>query len=146
EDIPQDNTSGAAKVWVAHSTFGGNSNCWWACTPRFHPDDFRLRTLHGAGMDWPIGYDDLEEFYCEAEEIMDINGGGSDDVLPRSRPFPSPAHRPSLSDVKLRAFSPLWWAQPSARSSGSRRPPCCGNGVCNLCPVDSKFTILNSLG
>lgn len=145
ETISQENTSGSAKAWTAHSTFGGNSNCWWACTPRFHPDDFRLRTLHGAGQDWPISYDDLEQYYCEAEDIMDINGGGSDAVLPRSRPFPSPPHRPSLSDIELRKFSPLWWAQPSARSSGTRRPPCCGNGVCNLCPVDSKFTILNSL-
>jgi choline dehydrogenase-like flavoprotein len=145
EAIRQNNTTKSVKDWIAHSTFGGNSNCWWACSPRFHPDDFRLRTLHGAGNDWPLTYDDLEEFYCEAEDVMDIAGGGSDSVLPRSRPFPSPPHRPSLSDVELRKFSPLWWAQPAARSNGSRRAQCCGNGVCNLCPVDSKFTILNSL-
>jgi choline dehydrogenase-like flavoprotein len=145
ETIAQENTSGSVKEWIAHSTFGGNSNCWWACSPRFHPDDFRLRTLHGVGQDWPLNYDELEPFYAEAEDVMDINGGGSDAVLPRSRSFPSPEHRPSLSDIELRKFSPLWWAQPSARSSGSRRARCCGNGVCNLCPVDSKFTILNSL-
>lgn len=56
------------------------------------------------------------------------------------------AATPSIAvDIELRRFSPLWWAQPSARSSGTRRPPCCGNGVCNLWPVDSKFTILNGL-
>lgn len=144
ETIRQSNTAKSPKEWIAHSTFGGNSNCWWACSPRFHPDDFKLHSRHGAGQDWPLTYDDLEEFYCEAEEIMDVNGGGSDAVLPRSRPFPALAHRPSLSDIELRKFSPLWWTQPSARSSGERRPRCCGNGVCNLCPVDSKFTILNS--
>jgi choline dehydrogenase-like flavoprotein len=145
ETFTQRSTASIGKVWIAHSTFGGNSNCWWGCTPRFHPHDFQLRTRHGAGMDWPISYNDLEETYCDVEAVMDIAGGGSDAALPRSRPFTSPPHRPSLSDQKLREASPLWWAQPTARSNGARRPPCCGNGVCNLCPIDAKFTILNSL-
>jgi choline dehydrogenase-like flavoprotein len=134
-----------AKRWTAHTMFGGNSNCWWACTPRFHPDDFRLASLHGIGTDWPISYDDLEEFYCEVEEVMDIAGGGSDHLLPRSRPFPSPPHAPSLTDRELRARSPDWFAQPTGRSNGTTRPRCCANGVCTRCPIDSKFSILNGL-
>lgn len=145
ETFSMTNTSAHPKEWVAHSTFGGNSNCWWACTPRFHPDDFRLASRHGIGMDWPLAYDDLEEAYCDAEAVMDINGGGSDAILPRSRPFPSPPVRASQSDKALREHSDLWWAQPTARSTGTRRLPCCGNGVCDRCPIDSKFTILNGL-
>jgi len=145
EHFSQSNETDSAKEWKAHSTFGGNSNCWWACTPRFHPDDFRTRSLHGSALDWVLSYDDLEEAYCDAEEVMDVAGGGSDHVLPRSRPFPAPPHRPSNSDVRLREHSPLWWAQPTARSNGGRRPPCGGSGVCNICPVDAKFSILNSL-
>src|SRR5919107_2083406 len=39
------------KRWVFLHTFGGNSNCWFACTPRLLPDDFRLRSKFGAGVD-----------------------------------------------------------------------------------------------
>ncbi|WP_207479647.1 GMC oxidoreductase [Arenibaculum pallidiluteum] len=145
ESFRKDHRAAHPKIWTAHTMFGGNSNCWWGCTPRFHPDDFRLRTLHGVGTDWPLSYDELEEAYCEVEEVMDIAGGGSDHLLPRSRPFPSPAHAPALSDLLLRAGSRDWFAQPTARSSGTRRPQCCANGVCTLCPIDSKFTILNGL-
>jgi choline dehydrogenase-like flavoprotein len=145
EAFRQTNTSGTQKKWIAHSQFGGNSNCWWGSTPRFHPDDFALRSRHGVGVDWPINYEDLEPRYCEVEELMDVAGGGSDHLLPRSRPFPARPHAPSLSDLVLQSAGGDWFAQPTARSNGSRRPKCCANGVCHLCPIDSKFTILNSL-
>ena len=35
----------------------------------------------------------VEHMKTTAYDVMDINGGGSDAVLPRSRSFPSPAHR-----------------------------------------------------
>ncbi len=143
--IAIENTSEHPKWWVGQSGFGGGSNCWWGGTPRAHPDDFRLRTLHGVGEDWPLSYDDLEEAYCDAEEVMDVAGGGSEHILPRSRPFPAPGHTPSLTDRALRAHSRDWFPQPNARSNSTKRPPCCANGVCSLCPIDSKFTILNSL-
>ncbi|MEC7760489.1 MAG: GMC family oxidoreductase [Pseudomonadota bacterium] len=145
ETVAMTNTSGHEKEWVFHSLLGGNSNCWWACTPRFHPSDFRMQTLYGVGEDWPIDYDTLEPFYQEVERAMDINGGGSDAQLPRSAPFPYPAHLPSRSDRRLRAHSDLWWAQPSARANGGDRAGCCANGVCSHCPIDSKYTVLNSI-
>ncbi len=143
--VAQRNHSGHEKKWTAHTLFGGNSNCWWGCAPRLHPDDFRLRSRHGVGMDWPLGYDDLEPYYGAVEEAMDLSGGGSDHLLPRSRPFPSPPHAPTLTDVALRRHSPDWFAQPTARSTGGTRAKCCANGVCGLCPIDSKFTVLNGM-
>ena len=53
------------KSWVYNPGFGGSSNCWWACTPRMLPADFELNTRYGVGRDWPIGYSELEEYYCE---------------------------------------------------------------------------------
>ncbi len=32
-----------------------------------------------------------------------------------------------------------------ARANGGSRPNCCANGICDRCPIDSKFTIINSL-
>ncbi|MEM7328512.1 MAG: GMC family oxidoreductase [Pseudomonadota bacterium] len=143
EPIQQRNRSGKDKDWVAHTLVGGNSNCWWACTPRFHPNDFKLRSTYGVGHDWPIGYDELAPYYLRAEQLMEINGGESDHILPRRSPFPHPPHAPSLSDEHLRRHSKDWFAQPSARATTGQRAPCCANGVCGLCPVDSKFTVLN---
>ena len=42
------------KEWVFTLAFGGGSNCWWAGTPRMLPNDFRLKSKYGVGLDWPI--------------------------------------------------------------------------------------------
>ncbi len=135
------------KGWNFTVGFGGGSNCWWACTPRFLPSDFRLHSLYGVGRDWPLDYDDLEEHYQAAEEMMQVSGASSG-LWPRSRPYPQPPHRLSDPDRLLqRAFPDLYFAQPTARAQQAtgRRGVCCGNGVCNLCPVDAKFTVDNGL-
>jgi choline dehydrogenase-like flavoprotein len=137
------------KPWGFRMAFGGGSNCWWACTPRFRPDDFKLRSLYGVGRDWPLTYDDLERYYCEAEEIMEISGPADGAPFPRSRPYPQPPHRFSDPDKLLkRRFPDEFFNQPTARPSRPAtpgRPRCCASGVCGLCPIDSKFTILNTL-
>lgn len=144
--IDQKNSSDHNKTWVAHTKFGGNSNCWWGQTPRFHPNDFRLKTRYAVGTDWPIGYDDLEPLYGEVETVMEIAGGGNEHILPRSIPFPYPAQAASLSDRHFQEKRPdIWFPVPTARSNGGSRANCCANGVCNLCPVDAKFSILNGL-
>src|ERR671933_805502 len=139
----------STKPWVFRLVFGGSSNCWWACTPRFLPEDFWLQSTYGVGRDWPITYEDLEEYYCEAEEIMSVSGPANGSPYPRSRPYPQPPHRFSDPDrLFKRRFPEAFFQQPAARPSralASGRPRCCGNGVCSRCPIDSKFTILNTL-
>ena len=44
----------------------------------------------------------------------------------------------------LRPFVPLPQARPSQPLQG--RPACCGSAVCELCPVDARFSALNGLG
>ena len=39
---------------------GGTTWHWLGTSFRFVPDDFRLRSKFGVGVDWPISYDDLE--------------------------------------------------------------------------------------
>ena len=141
-----DNRSDRPKHWVAHTMFGGNSNCWWGQVPRFHPSDFTLFEDHGVGAPWPIRYDDLEPFYAEIEAIMEIAGPDDDPVHPRSGPFPFPPHLVSRSDAACIAARPdIWLPVACARANGGRRAGCCTNGVCDLCPVDSKFTVLNGI-
>ena len=146
EDFEQSGSAAEAKTWVAHTKFGCNSNCLWGQAPRFHPSDFRLSEVHADSAPWPITYDDIEPFYTEVEAIMEVAGGGNEGILPRSAPFPFPAHIPTRTDAACIAARPdIWVPVPSARSNGGNRATCCANGVCHRCPIDAKFTISNSV-
>ena len=77
---------------------------------------------------------------------MEIAGPDDDPVHPRSGPFPFPPHLVSRSDAACIAARPdIWLPVACARANGGRRAGCCTNGVCDLCPVDSKFTVLNGI-
>lgn len=135
------------KPWIFDLNFGGSSNCWWGCTPRFMPNDFMLRSLYGRGIDWPVTYDQLEKYYCEAEDIMGISGPDKT-PFPKSRKYPLPHHALSTIDKKMQqAYGDLWISQPTARASRpfGKRNACCSSDTCNICPADAKFTIENGL-
>lgn len=135
------------KEWVINPGFGGNSKCWWGGTYRMMPGDFELRSRYNVGVDWPVTYDDLERYYEQAEHIMGVSGP-SDSPMPRANPPPLPPHRLSTPDALLKKYFPTGWFHTStARASQPlpTRPPCCGNGFCQLCPIDAKFTIQNGL-
>ncbi|MEJ2086165.1 MAG: GMC family oxidoreductase [Acidobacteriota bacterium] len=138
----------SGKRWVYVLAVGGASNGWWACTPRMMPNDFRLRSKYGVGVDWPLGYDDLEEHYSRAEEIMSVSGPTDCELFPRSRPFPQPPHRFSDPDKLLKAAYPdTYFQQASARAreTTDTRFACCASSVCEFCPVAAKFTILGDM-
>ena len=111
------------------------------------PGDFELESRYGVGVDWPLGYDELETHYCDVEHIMAVSGP-QDSPMPRSRPFPLPPHRLSEPDRILKDAFPNGWFHPAtARASvpTGTRGVCCASGVCELCPMDAKFTIDNGL-
>ncbi len=140
----------SSKPWVYSPGFGGSSNCWWACTPRMLPSDFELKTRYGVGRDWPLGYSDLEEYYCQAEELMSVSGPlEGDSPFPRSRPYPQAPHNLTDPDRLLKKAHPdHFFNQPTARArvATSRRGPCCSTSTCRICPVNAKFTIQNEMG
>ena len=68
---------------------GGGTNLYGAVSLRFTQDDFRLRSYNDGRTDlrndpngdvqrevrdWPISYDELEPYYCQAEKLIGING------------------------------------------------------------------------
>jgi choline dehydrogenase-like flavoprotein len=135
------------KLWLTSPGFGGNSNCWWAGAMRMMPNDFKLKSRYGVGADWPLEYTDLEQHYGTVEQVMLVSGP-ADVPMPRSRPFPLPPHRFSTPDVLLKARFPDSWFHPTtARASVAtgKRGVCCASGICELCPIDAKFTIQNGL-
>jgi len=136
------------KGWYFSPGYGGGSKIWWGCTPRNMPNDFRLKSKYGVGKDWPITYGDIEEYYCKAEEIMAVSGPDNTALFPRSKPYPQPPHLLSDPDKILqKAYPDRYFAQPCARArEGTKnRNICCAAGICHICPVDAKFTVLNEL-
>jgi choline dehydrogenase-like flavoprotein len=53
---------------------GGSMVHYAGYTPRFHPSDFRTRSLDGVGQDWPIAYHDLKHYYEDVEEELPVAG------------------------------------------------------------------------
>jgi choline dehydrogenase-like flavoprotein len=136
------------KEWRFNIGFGGGSNCWTGHVPRMLPADFRMRSTYGVGRDWPVDYDDLEPFYEEVEAIMAVSGPASRHPYPKRGPYPQPPHRLNLPDRILQQAQPDWiFELPTvrARVPTTTRGACCANGVCSICPVDAKFTILNGM-
>lgn len=134
------------KHWVFSVGFGGSSNCWYGCTPRFLPSDFRMKSLYGIADDWPLQYEDLDPYYSEVEEIMGISGP-EETPFPKSTAYPLPAHTFSTVDKLLKKqYGELYISQPTARARQpvNGRNACCASAVCSVCPVNAKFTIENS--
>ena len=124
---------------------GGSTLAWAGVAPRFLPADFELRSRHGVGVDWPIGYDDLAADYAEAERALAV-AGAPHPLFPGAEP-PLPPHPPSALDELvgplLEPYATLAQARPT-RALGGRRE-CCGGGTCGLCPVDSRYSALHTL-
>ena len=126
---------------------GGTTWHWLGTCLRFVPNDFRLRTAHGRGLDWPISYDELEPFYGEAEHEIGVAGDSGEPLgSPRSAGYPMPAIPQTFLDkAYARALAGTEYelrATPQARNSvsGNGRPACCGNASCiPICPIGAKY-------
>ena len=126
---------------------GGTTWHWLGSCLRHLPADFRLRSQYGHGVDWPIGYDELESFYHQAETELGVAGDSDDDLgSPRSGGFAMSAIPQSwLDGVMARALEGSDYqvrATPQARNSvfHDGRPPCCGSASCiPICPIQAKY-------
>jgi glucose dehydrogenase len=127
---------------------GGLAMHWGGVTPRFSPEDFKLRSMFGVGTDWPISYDDLEPFYMEAERVIGVAGEqGPPEMDPRSKPFPMPMLPLSYNLELLKEWvgkaGISMWSQPSSKNSVpyGGRAQCCRNDTCTpICPIGAKYS------
>ena len=126
---------------------GGTTWHWLGTCLRLLPNDFRLRTLYGQGVDWPISYDELEPFYARAEQEIGVSGDAGDDLgSPRSGGYPMPPIPPTYLDKTfakaLQGTDYQVRSTPQGRLSQDTadRPACCGNASCiPICPVQAKY-------
>jgi choline dehydrogenase-like flavoprotein len=122
---------------------GGSALHHYACWFRLHENDFRIASLHGKGLDWPIAYDDLRPWYDAVQSEIGIAGDAKQEVWrPPGDPYPMPP-LPIFrqGEILATAFAkhglrvaPLPMAINSVPYKG--RPACLQDGWCDAgCPT-----------
>ncbi|MEL7478952.1 MAG: GMC family oxidoreductase [Pseudomonadota bacterium] len=131
--------------YVRHA--GGTTWHWGSVSWRFIAKDFKLKSHYGIGRDWPIGYDDLERFYSEAEYEMGVSGTEIPHIdSPRSQPFPMASlqftYMDKVLEKPLESLGMKLYQEPVSRNSRAydNRPSCCGNNNCiPICPIGAQY-------
>jgi choline dehydrogenase-like flavoprotein len=126
---------------------GGSTLHWQGLVMRLHEKDFEMASRTGLAEDWPISYDDLQEYYARAESELGVAGAVDNPFAPpREEPFPMPAFPPSHSDaIFAKACDNLdvtMHSVPNARNSEpyDGASPCVGYGTCRpVCPSGAKY-------
>ena len=121
---------------VNFNAVGGSTILYSAHFPRFHPSDFRTKTLDGVADDWPIDYATLDPFFAENDNNIGVSGLAGDPAIPAHQP-PLP-HIPMgrMGETMGRGFNKLgwhWWPSDSAiiTRPHNGRDKCVNLGPCN---------------
>ncbi|WP_246657325.1 GMC family oxidoreductase [Methylocystis sp. B8] len=126
---------------------GGTTWHWLGSAIRLVPADFRMKSLFSLGVDWPISYADLEPWYCQAEQELEVAGDDRDDLgSPRSAPYPMPPIAQSFLDLAWRNAldESNYKVRPTPQARLSKpsgdRPSCHGSASCiPICPIQAKY-------
>lgn len=128
---------------------GGTTWHWAASCWRHLPVDFKMQSAYGVGRDWPISYEDIEPYYCRAEEAMGVSG--PNDPAQQS---PSERSKPYLADmipwgngdtvfaevVNPHGYNLVPIPQGRMIKPWNDRPACCGNNNCQpICPIGAMY-------
>ena len=130
-------------------TVGGTTWHWAASCWRHLPVDLRMKSTYGVGLDWPISYDELEPYYCRAEEEMGVagpNDPAQQSPVERSKPYPMDMVPWSYGDrrfadvVNAHGFRSVPIPQGRSTRPWQGRPTCCGNNNCQpICPIGAMY-------
>ena len=134
---------------------GGTTWHWAASCWRHLPVDFRMHSTYGVGRDWPISYDDLEPYYCRAEDAMGVSGpldSAMQSPPQRSRPYPSNmvpwgnADKVFAEVVNPHGYNLVPIPQGRMVEPWNGRPACCGNNNCQpICPIGAMYNGIHSV-
>ena len=101
---------------------GGSTNAWGGTTPRFLKSDLTLKKDLGIAEDWPITFEELEKYYCQAESFLGVSGFEDNPWEEgRTAPYPMPGFAMTDSDLMIKEaadkFGIKFHSVPSARNS-----------------------------
>jgi glucose dehydrogenase len=162
--------SGPLPFSSTYDRVAGGTSHWLGTCLRFVPNDFKMKTLYGQAetslVDWPIGYDDLVDWYGKAEAELGVSADLDDQkylgiYFPEGYQYPMPRIPNSLTDRAINtALTHLDTADtaflgmksppteirvrgvPAARNSQPyrNRRACAGNTNCiPICPIQAKY-------
>ncbi|HEX5418204.1 MAG TPA: GMC family oxidoreductase [Chloroflexota bacterium] len=140
EDYPVENSESDIAPLMFNAV-GGSTIHWTQHFPRFHPSDFRVRSLDGVADDWPLTYAELEPYYDWNDREIGVSGLAGDPAYPPKPTRPTPPIALGDYGATLGAgFDKLgwhWWVSDTAAISepygdDSNRLPCNHCGPCDL--------------
>jgi choline dehydrogenase-like flavoprotein len=73
-DEPYVDESDPKFFWVRPRLVGGRTNVWGRESLRISDLEFKAASHDGHGVDWPIGYKDVEPYYDLVEEYIGVQG------------------------------------------------------------------------
>lgn len=134
-DYPIDEADSPIDV-VNFNAVGGSTILYSAHFPRFHPSDFRVKTLDGVADDWPVDYTQLESFFAQNDHMMGVSGLAGDPAYPPKQPPLPPVPLGRLGETMAKGFNKLgwhWWPSDSAIATQPHegRDQCVNLGPCN---------------
>ena len=133
-DYPINEDDSPIKV-VNFNGVGGGTILYAGHFPRFHPSDFRVRTLDGVADDWPIDYATLEPYYALNDRMMGISGLAGDPAYPPKTPLMAPIPMGKTGTRLAHGLNKLgwhWWPSDTAMATQEYegRAPCINLGHC----------------
>ncbi len=133
-DYPVNDDDSPIKV-ANFNGVGGGTILYPGHYPRFHPSDFKVRTLDGVADDWPIDYETLEPFYAENDRMTGVSGLAGDPAYPAKQSVMPPLPMGRSGQKLAEGFNKLgwhWWPSDSAIATQpyNGRDQCINLGHC----------------
>jgi choline dehydrogenase-like flavoprotein len=124
---------------------GGSTVHFAMVSLRFRPEWFKSRTALGYGVDWPLDWRQMWEYYGRAEKALSISGPVSYPWGPKRPRYPYRSHELNGAAEILgrgaEAMGYKWTPTPLATVSAphGKSPPCVYRGFCRFgCSTNAK--------
>ena len=123
---------------------GGAALHYFANFPRYLPNDFKVKSEHNKGLDWPINYSDIAPFYDKVAHEIGVSGDAKAEEIwrPKGLAYPMPPMKTFRNgDVWLKGLESAGIRMvPAAVGMNSTefkgRPACIYDGWCHVgCPI-----------
>jgi choline dehydrogenase-like flavoprotein len=123
---------------------GGAALHYFANFPRLLPNDFKIKSEHNRGLDWPISYETIAPYYDKVAHDIGVSGDAAAEEKwrPKGQPYPMPPMKTFRNgDIWVKACEQAGIRLvPAAVGMNSipfkGRPACVYDGWCHVgCPT-----------
>jgi len=128
---------------------GGSTVHFAMVSLRFRPEWFKSRSQLGYGVDWPLDWREMWDYYTEVEQALKISGPVNYPWGPKRPRYPYRPHELNAAALVLaegaEALGIAWTPTPLATLSAPRglAHPCVYRGMCVIgCSTNAKQSVL----